>query len=303
MREEFHSILPPRRKKRSAGPILAVLLGLGAVVGGARLLPALGVPRFWTVREIEVKGNRALATEDLLARLELSAGMPWWAVSPDRIAERARKVPRLQSAEVEVNFPRGLSIAVEERDGIMRVIDGTGAPSLEMSVDGVLLEVVPGLSAVDLPWLSGSLPQPLSAGAHIELQNGQQWEAQLARLRSDWPRLWQSLSEVRYVGDLGFEMYLRDGRMVLLWDPTVNDDLWAQVPRVLQDLESWQVDDAVLNLRFRDQLVVKPASDQMPEFEVPVEDEVEGEDRVPDPAGHAAHRTAGTRPTNGRRGA
>ncbi|MFN8548440.1 MAG: FtsQ-type POTRA domain-containing protein [Candidatus Eisenbacteria bacterium] len=279
MRDDFHSILPPRKRRRSWAPLFAVLILLVTLAGGVLLLPQLGLPRFWTVRSIELEGNRALDREDLLSRLGLADGMPWWRVSPGALRAAAAREPRLLTAEFDVHFPRSIRVRVSERAGMLRVIDAQGSASLELAADGTLLDVVPGLTQTDLPWLTGTLPGPLVAGRTIELPRAQGWTEQLAKLRSDWPAFWSDLSELRYAGDAGFELYLRAGRKVVLWDPARNGDLWAEVPRVLSDLEQWHVDDAVLNLRFRDQVVVKPASDEMPDFERPDPDAIEGESK------------------------
>ncbi len=298
MRESFHSILPPRKRRRPWGPILGGVVVLGLIGGAVALLPRLGVPAFWTLRSIELEGNRALAREELLAHLGLSEGMPWWEVRRSRLEERAAREPRVLHAEFDLHFPKSIRVRVEEREGMIRVIDSEGAPSLELSADGVVLDVVPGLSAVDLPWLTGTPSRALKAGDRLDLAGAEGWTDQLARLRGDWPVFWGDISELRYAGERGFEMYLRGGRKVVLWDPTRNEDLWAEVPRVLSDLDRWNVDDAVLNLRYKDQVVVKPASDEMPDFERPDPDAIEGEAPTPKtkPKAKDAHSAHGRKP-------
>lgn len=304
MRDDFHSILPPRPRRRSWAPLVATLLTLGALAGVTLLLPRLGLPRFWTVRTIEIEGNRALDRDELLERLGLADGMPWWRVQLGSLRAAAAREPRLLNADFDVHFPRAIRVRVSEREGMVRVIDEQGSATFELAADGTLLDVVPGLTQTDLPWLTGPLPGPLRAGRRIELPRAEGWTQQLAKLRSDWPAFWADLSELRYAGEAGFELYLRAGRKVVLWDPARNQDLWAEVPRVLSDLEQWHVDDAVLNLRFRDQVVVKPASDEMPDFERPDPDAIEGES-TPEPRAHAPatpKKTTKQRPRPGERG-
>lgn len=304
MRDDFHSILPPRPRRRGWAPLVATLLTLGALAGVMLLLPRLGLPRFWTVRTIEIEGNRALDRDELLQRLGLADGMPWWRVQLGSLRAAAAREPRLLSADFAVHFPRAIRVRVSEREGMVRVIDQQGSATFELAADGTLLDVVPGLTQTDLPWLTGPLPGPMRAGRKIELPRAEGWTQQLAKLRSDWPAFWADLSELRYAGEAGFELYLRAGRKVVLWDPARNQDLWAEVPRVLSDLEQWHVDDAVLNLRFRDQVVVKPASDEMPDFERPDPDAIEGES-TPEPRAHAPatpKKTTKQKPRPGERG-
>ena len=240
------------RRARGRFPFAWVLFLL-VLAGGVAADARYSRTPLWTVRQIEVEGNRSITREELLSRLHLHAGLPWWQVSFRPAARLQAECPRLRRLRVSWGWPRDLRVAVEERESCLRIL---GPPALEVSPDGVLLDPREALDPADLPLLTGSLPAGFRAGGRCEFPSAPGWQELLA-LNDDDPELWRAISEIHYGGATDFQIYLRDGRKVILWETDTNKDVKRQVTQILGELRHQGVADAVVDLRFRDQAVVR----------------------------------------------
>ncbi len=243
---------PPRRS-RSGGGILLLAALVAAGVAGLVLHARLTDYPVWTVRHVQVEGNRSLGMVELLRRLHLEPGTPWWRLSPAAPARLRAEEPRLAEVTVSWRWPRDLLVRVRERESFLRV---WGDPPLELARDGILLETREDLDPADLPLLTGALPPVLAPHQRLDLaEAGEAWKEFLA-LAEDSPGFWREVSEIRYDGGRDFQVFLRRGRRVILWEAGINGDLKKTLPEILTDLERHGQEDAVLDLRFRDQVVL-----------------------------------------------
>jgi len=246
----------PLRPVRRGGPggliLLPVLLAL--LVGAVWLHTRLTGSPLWTVHAVSVEGNRSIATAELLDRLRFAPGVPWWRIAPGAAADLEKSEPRLASVSIRWQWPRGLAVRVREREGFLHVLSD---PPLTVATDGMVLATEPDIDPVDLPLLTGACAmaatpnRPLAAGG---TEKG--WE-EFLRLARESPELWRDVSEVHHLGGRDFRLYLRSGRQVILWETGVNDKLKQALPQVLSDLARQGQDDVVIDLRFKDQVVLR----------------------------------------------
>jgi cell division septal protein FtsQ len=246
------AMTPPRRSRRLGGGLLLGLV-VAAAAGGLVLHGRLTGCPLWAVRRIEVEGNRSLGMVELLRRLHLGPGTPWWRISPGALHRLRAEEPRLAEVTVSWRWPRDLLVRVRERDSFLRV---WGDPPLEVARDGMLLETREDLDPADLPLLTGALPPALSPNQRLDLvEAGDAWKEFLS-LAEEEPGFWREVSEIHYHGGRDFQVFLRRGRRVILWEAGINGDLKKTIPAILADLERLGQEDAVLDLRFRDQVVL-----------------------------------------------
>lgn len=132
-----------------------------------------------------------------------------------------------------------------------------GEIPLELAADGVLLEPEERIDPVDLPILTGALPAGLRSGRRLELTPAGPGWCELLEAGRAMPSLWKRISQMHYVGGRSFQLFLREGRQVILWEAGFNCDAKSSIPAVLADLSRQGIDEAVLDLRFRDQIVVR----------------------------------------------
>ncbi len=228
------------------------VLVVAALAAGLYVHGRLSRRPLWTIRSVEVEGNRSVSTAELLDLLRLRPGAPLWRIS-SRTAERlAREMPRLEAVTLSWRPPRDLRVTVRERESVVRVLTD---PPCELAGDGVLLEPAEALDPADLPLLTGSFPAGQRPGKKLAIP-APGWEEILA-MREEAPEFWKVISEIHYAGGRDFQIVLREGRKVVLWEAGVNRELKARIPAILAELRQGKLDDAVLDLRFRDQVVVR----------------------------------------------
>ncbi len=256
------------RRRGAALFVLALCLG-GAVVLCVASRDRIARLPILTIHEIDVSGNRTISSSEILDLLDLRAEEPWWDYHPDEIRARAAKHPRLQSLALHYGWFHRLRVEVVEREPSLAVI---GGPEGEITADGWFLPSESAGEEPDLPILRPAPGAISSIGSPVDRRT-----AKVARLiydlRLQKPAIWRDLSEV----DLALpeaRAYLRSRRGVILFTPGVHDELWGQLPAVLEDLERNHRDDVVLDLRFPGRIVV-----HLPEA-IPADSVDAGKDRT-----------------------
>lgn len=266
-----------RRRQRHGRWIWASLVVV-CIAGATGLHAWLADPPLWSVRALEITGNRAVETERIAQALDLRAGMPWWSAITQLGPHHPADLPRVAEARVALAFPLGLRVEVVEREAVLRVI---GDELLVAAPDGILLQPDPLLDPADLPCLSGhsSVMEP---GQSVQIGAPDTWK-QLMDVCVSLPELWANISQIDCRDPSAIAVYLRGERHVLVWDPNRNGDLWPQVPYVLAQLRAdGLAGDAVLDMRFRERIVVRVPEELLEPEEVDPESEAEqgGGDRA-----------------------
>lgn len=241
------------RKRGSSGGAFALLAVMILLVGGFYAHARLSPSPLWVVRGITVMGNRSLGTAEVLDRLGVSPGTPWWKVRTQAVARFRAHEPRLAKISLSFSWPRDLIVRIRERESFLRVM---GEPPMTLATDGVLLAANEEIDPADLPLVSG-LGGGLVPGQRLQLAAADDAWEEFHRLSVDCPEIWKSVSEIHHVGGRDFRVFLRDGRMVLLWECGVNPRLKTALPEILSDLSRHGQDDVVVDLRFRDQVVLR----------------------------------------------
>ena len=219
----------------------------------------------WTVQEVRVEGNRAAESETILATLGFAPGMPWWrALTADRAALLDNE-PRVRSVALRYRFPQGLAVRINERVPVLRWL---GDPVRMVAEDGTLLAGISGLDPSDVPCLSAPGIDPGLPGRRVQFPESGDWWEQLLRLKKENADLWATISQVQYEGERRFRVFFRDPKRVVVWDPYLNGHLWERVPMVFDDLLHRGLGaDAVLDLRFRDRIVVRVPEEEWQRLE------------------------------------
>lgn len=244
-----------RRARRLAPVALAAvavlaLSGVGAL--GVRWL--LTSPRF-AVAEVEVRGASRLGAEEIIAASGIRRGVNLWRLDPAVAVAGVEALTAVRRADVIRSFPNRVTVVVEERRpftlvhaGRLHWIDEDGMPiAREANAVAPSLPVISGLSSEEIASATRAPSERLLTGV------------QLIRtlLRAGSPLVAQ-ISEVDVSRRDGPVLYTVDGIEVRLgaeeWD--------ARIPRlagVLAQVASSGQPVTAIDLRFRDQVVLKPA--------------------------------------------
>jgi hypothetical protein len=221
---------------------VGLALGL-AGWGGMRAFGPPGVPSV-RIPVREVRGVACMEPRQLLEAMGWSQGIPLGQLLRFPSERVCALDPRIEGARPAWR-DGGLVLKVSERVPVALWVGPSGEPRA-VSEDGSAWELEGGLP--DLPVLG-----PVEAGT--EAGEVLAW---LGRLRRERPALWASVSQVVPSGAGGWEVVLEPpGHRLLLLPAAVSEIPWGAIYGILEDLDRRGLKDAVLDLRFDGQVVVR----------------------------------------------
>ncbi|ANS78272.1 Cell division protein FtsQ [Serinicoccus hydrothermalis] len=197
------------------------LLTWGALVLGAAaaMVFLFYFSAAFVVKDVQATGAREEVAESALQHAQIPHGRPLARVSEGRVRERVLEDPRIESVEVERDWPSSVTVAVTEREPAV-ALRGDGSTWLADDA-GVVYEEVEDPSN-KLPIISVRTdPTELDAATVTGL-------AELWRMRPDPDTLEGDLGAPSVGRDGSIEMDL--GQVTLLWGPpTDNEKKWNVV--------------------------------------------------------------------------
>ena len=253
------AVSPLRRPLR----ILAAMAALGALA----MVPWGEVrSKLMVVGSVRVRGLRYLDAEQVRRRSGLAAGQDLFSLDLARARQLVLLEPRVRDAHVGRSWLRGVEIRVEEREPAMLVEHGE---PWEIDTQGVLLEPLQTGVVADVPLLAGpdfSNQRPGSLVQTVDVRRGLAWTAILS---DNALRLAGQVSEV----DVSEP---RLTRLVLLNGIRVVAPAWPNGIRQLSGLRATLADLAAkgltpreVDVRFKDQIVVRGARPNVPTATTP----------------------------------
>jgi cell division septal protein FtsQ len=251
--------LRSERPVRRRGFFGRLVRALGVIVGLVALahLPWGALRRqVGRVQDVKVEGLHYLDAARVCAIAGIRPGVD--LIAFDRVQARQALLlsPRILRAEVDRVLPRGVRIRIVEREPVLLVQHGT---PWEVDSSGVLLPPLAEGSVADVPLLSGPRFDGMRAGAQIrtpEVQRGLAW---VAALSQDELQLGGQVSQIGVSDPNATELQMMNGTRVLTppWPPGVRELSALRV--VLADLQHRGMSAEVVDLRFHDQVIVKPS--------------------------------------------
>lgn len=248
-----------RRRRRSMGPALILIgIALGAAVAYVAGDPILD--RATRVRrvEIDVRGPGVVTTEEVARILSLPPVFSWRDLNPPALVARLRAEPRIAAARIEYVWFQRLIVAVEERAAVAMIV-GPGGRVLEVATDGLLLEAR-GTDVADLPlltWDDFLLREMPEAGAILDLPGAPDLTDLLRQLQIAQPGLWSGVSEAHLCADGTYEIFWNEAPTVIWGRGRMGSTRLQAWATVMEDLRRRGEKDVVVDLRFRDQVVVR----------------------------------------------
>lgn len=255
---------PPGSNRRWNGRprmLRSVRIGLalagiaGLALGAARLPWRQLRERVAVVQQVRVEGALYLDVARVAEVAGLRAGDDLIALDLERARQALLLDPRISRAEVTRAWLRDVRVRIVEREPVLVVTHGT---PWEMDSAGVLLQpLARGLTA-DVPLLTGPDFSRQRAGTQVltlEVRRGLAWARALA-VRD--VQLVVGVSEVDVSDPLATSVLLENGTRVLApaWPPGAR--VLSALRVVLSDLQRRGILASEVDLRFEDQVVVRP---------------------------------------------
>jgi hypothetical protein len=238
----------PRRAARIAGAL--ALIALVSHVPWRSLRE-----RFARLTDVRVEGARYLDPRRVMQLAGLEPGRDLFTIDLARARQALLLEPRVASAAVRRHLPRGVRVRIVEREPVLLVSHGV---PWEMDSSGVLLPPLqPGVVA-DVPMLVGPRLSGLAAGVQVnrpEVRRGLAWVRALSARELE---LAGQVSEVDVSDPAWTGLTLLDGTRVLApgWPPGLPRLSALRV--VLVDLKGRGTSAAEVDLRYEDQVIVRP---------------------------------------------
>lgn len=229
---------------------VASLLGAGAL--GVRWL--LTSPRF-AVADVAVRGTSRLAAAEIIAASGIRRGANLWRLDARAAAAGVESLAAVRRAEVVRTFPNRVTIVVEERRPFTLVHAGR---LHWIDEEGVRVASEARAVSVSLPVISGLTDEEIAAASRAPSERVLTGVRLIRTLLRAGSPLVSQISEVDVGRSDGPVLYTVDGIEVRIgaeeWD--------SRIPRlvgVLAQVASSGQPVSAIDLRFRDQVVLKPA--------------------------------------------
>jgi cell division protein FtsQ len=205
---------------------------------------------YFSVREIQVRGGEKVSGSEIVTIAGLSKGMNIWRIDPADIERKIAKHPWVRRVLVHRDFPRRVTIDVEERRP--RAIVAIGK-LYYVDADGVIFtEVRPG-DGMNYPMLTGLGAERLILPEPILRQRIQE----AMRLGELMARRGHALSEIHFEQTDQLVVYTSQRALALRMGWGDWDDKLARLERLLTLWKGNEARLASLDVSFRDQIVAR----------------------------------------------
>lgn len=245
-----------RRRRNRAIALASLALGLAAlgITCGGRILDE--ATRIRAV-EVRIEGAEVVSVEELRDLLAIRPGSSLRSLEVEHLRQRLLAMPRIAGVRFGYVWFQRLVVEVAERVPVAMVISSEGE-SFEIAMDGIVLPPA-GEGVADLPLLTweeqpGTRPAP---GALLDLRGGPDLMHTLRDLQERYPSLWQGISEAHLLADGTYELFWNDTPTVAWGRGALSDARLRAWATIMSDLHQRGEKDAVVDLRFREQIVVR----------------------------------------------
>lgn len=205
---------------------------------------------YFSVREIQVRGGDRVSGNEIVTIAGLSKGMNIWKIDPAGIERKVAKHPWVRRVLVHREFPRRISIDVEERNP--RAIVALGK-LYYVDTDGVVFTEVRAGDKMNYPMLTGLSAEQLTRPEPM-LRRRIQEAMRLGELMAQRS---YALSEIHFDQADQLIVYTTQRAMALRMGWGEWNDKLARLERLLALWKGNEARLASLDVSFQDQIVAR----------------------------------------------
>ncbi len=216
---------------------------------------------------VTLKGNRYLLDSQLLETAGLEEGTCGLGRDTEEIRSRLVQHPRIKSAKVKRFLWKKIHIVIEERTPLALL---EHARLLEIDDEGVVFEPVHVTLVPDLPVITGLSCGKMAPGDTLKSRESRHVLTLLKKLRDPDVNLYDQISEVHVDRNGALILVsVNSGTPVLVGTEDVTAKKLRALRVALADMQRKYIRPGSLDLRFKNQIVIKeaeePASDVLSE--------------------------------------
>jgi len=226
---------------RLSGPVL---------IAAASLRDFVVESRYFSVREIQVRGGEQVSGNEIVTIAGLSKGMNIWKIDPADIERKIAKHPWVRRVLVHREFPRRITIDVEERTP--RAIVAI-RKLYYVDADAIVFKEVQAGDKMNYPMLTGLSTEQLTA-PDPTLRKRIQEAMRLGELMAQRSHV---LSEIHFDQPGQLVVYTAHQPMALRMGWGDWEDKLARLDRLLALWKGNEARLASLDVSFRDQIVAR----------------------------------------------
>jgi|SRR5688572_1664699 len=257
----LHAGRPPRAGRTAR--VLLRALGVALGVGLLAHLPWEGLRRrLLVVSDVRVEGVRYLDPARVQAIARLARGDDLLRLDLGRARQALLLDSRVAEARIVRRPLRAVCIQVEERVPALLVHHGT---PWELDATGVLLQPLERGVVADVPLLVGPDFQGVAAGSQVSSPAVERGLAWAGALEAPALQLAGQVSELDVSRDYATTLTLIDGTRVIAPAWPASRRVLSALRVVLADLRQKGVSALELDVRFEDQVIVRPAAGPRPD--------------------------------------
>ena len=242
------------RPHRAVIVVSAIVLAVGMSVAVSNASRWGRTAQSFVLDQIEVRGNRVLTEHEVTALSGLELGTNLLTVRIGDVEAAVSRSPRVQRVRASRALPGRMVVTLEEKVPIALVARGRGE-ALEVAEDGTVLPAAERSGYVDLPLVTGveaadTAPPPEELRTALSL---------IVLAKEAAPAFAAEISEVRIAPGSGLVIYtVADGAEIRVGTGALDSRGMQRLSMVLSDLQSRGVKAESIDVRFRDQIVVRP---------------------------------------------
>jgi len=256
--------LPPRRGTRLPRPHRSVVMAAAVVLAVGMSVAVSNASRWgrtassFHLAQVDVLGNLVLTDAEVVALSGLEMGTNLLTVSTREVEEAVRRSPRVRRVRASRALPDRLIVTLDETVPVAMVSVAPGK-ALEVSMHGELLPAVERSAFVDVPLITGAESDGGRPPAPEDLRDALEL---IVKAKESAPLLAAEMSEVKIAPGSGLVIYtVADGAEIRVGSGALDARGMRRLAMVLSDLRSRGVKAESIDMRFRDQIVVRPARD------------------------------------------
>jgi len=241
------SVAPSEKYKIIQRRLLAVLLFLILLWSFLSFIRS----DFFTLQEIEVRGNIHTAQDEILQAIGAVKGENIWRVSPSLLRGSVLGIPRVDTVEIHRLPPSSLLVEVVEKEAMALV--PFGEYLLEISFEGQIIGSTQTPQYYGLPLLTGVPPQDLNIGSYII--HGKHLSDLNHAVRA-LEKYGLTVSELNFADPANLLVITMDGLVAWLGDSEFVEkvDLLSQISAQMPS----QIESGYLDLRVKEAPVFSP---------------------------------------------